>query len=297
MLQLNQKKITGIIAVLVCVACLAVGCSRGMGNGSDTDPNTPQTEARVPPESAPEKPVVTETQVLPGTPVTEMTEPAVTAEPETEPPLTEALPETETDAPETVVPETETEIPVTELPPAEEPIPPVTAPAVPTPKPVIDLSESIAAGEDVRGQLTSTQSEHIRLVVDYAFAWTAENEYVLTLEVGLTHYELWCSERTAGGSITVDGVQRTFASPAIAHEAHEQVYTPFFTQTYNCTDKNTASVDVSWAFNGTYGGAQIGTLSTGAILQWTLPDRTEAPDAEPAPAETEAVGELSDIGV
>ncbi len=275
---MKNRSLTGIIAVLASVACLIAGCNRNVDDGVESDriSDTPKTEQSAADTLVPPMPETTEA----------VTTEAVTTETVTTEVVTEVVTETETVAPETetepLVTEAVTELPV--VTPDPEPTPP--APTVPIPKPVIDLSgEAIRGGEAVKGQLVSAQSPYIRLLVDYEFLWQENNDYVLTLNVGLSYYELWCSERASGGTITVDGVSRSFASPAISHEAHEEAYTAFFTQTYNCTGNTLASIDVAWAFNGTYGGEKIGTLSTGAILQWAEPGSTPPP--VDSPAETE----------
>ncbi len=280
-----------MIAVLAAFTCILSGCNRNAGTeaGSDSDTAAPSETPRI--ETADLSP---ETTVPPVT-ETEPTEVQMTTESdtqiETEEVTTEVLLETETDAPESAVMEAETEedtaaeteLPTPVIPDASDPV--IPEPAV---KSVIDLTgQAVCGGEAVTGQFVSAQSEHIRLIIDYALEWQEDNDYLLTLDVGLSYYELWCSERSAGGIITVDGVSRTFASPAIAHDAHEKAYTPFFTQTYNCNGNALASVDVSWAFNGTYGGVQIGTLSAGAILQWGDDASDPSEQTPPQPVETE----------
>ncbi|MBQ8577092.1 MAG: hypothetical protein IJ449_03870 [Clostridia bacterium] len=308
MKQYKYKKQNTLIALLLSAACLLGGCSKS-GDGEETDTQSDIVGAVVSegnPTSMTETEEVT-TAAITTEAVTEETTEAVT---------TETVTETETESPviiltpvETETP-SETEFPVgTELPSETETEPavlpdtePVTdAPVVETPKPVIDLSDkAVRGGDAVTGTLESAQSEYIRLLVDYSLLWGENGDYMLTLEVGLSYYELWCSEKSANGTITVDGVSRTFASPAIEHEEHREEYTSFFTQTYNCTGNTTASIDVSWIFGGTYGGTEIGTLSTGAILQWEMPgddtpDHTAAAEvpapAEPEPVETESVTE------
>ena len=92
-------------------------------------------------------------------------------------------------------------------------------------------------------------------------------------------------------TITVNGVSRTFSTDAIDHMTHEKAYIPFLTQTYNATGSQSASLEVSWNFNGVYGGTEIGTLSTGVILTYDAEGSPAVPPVviEPQPAETEPV--------
>ncbi|MBQ7982353.1 MAG: hypothetical protein IJ302_02200 [Clostridia bacterium] len=261
-------------ALLLALAFAVTACNRNPGEdiSSDTVHNTDTDTQRI-----------TETETAaPDT----TTPPTETLPPETLPPETEPLPETETET--EPLPETEIlEIPAETAAPDTTAVPGTTAPAAPPipdieiPKPVIDITEQFTAdGAPVTGQLSSAQSEHIRLLVDYSIGQAEDGTIALTLEVGLSCYELWCSAKSDMGEITVNGVSRTFSTEAIDHPDRTQLYIPFFTQTYNCTGSQTASIDVRWAFNGTYGGTDIGTLTTGAILQWDL-------SAIPVPAPTD----------
>jgi hypothetical protein len=102
-----------------------------------------------------------------------------------------------------------------------------------------------------------------------------------------------CSEKMQDLTITVNGVSRTFSTDAIDHMESEKTYIPFLSQSYNAAGGQSAAIEVSWRFNGTYGGMEIGTLTTGVILQWDAataaqPDgsasvETAAPDAPDTP--------------
>ena len=259
-------------ALLLALAFSITACNRNPGEdiSSDTAHNTD-----------------TDTQRITETEVPQTTEaPTETLPPETLPPETEPLPETETES----EPLPETEIitsPAETAAPDTTEVPPTTVPVAPPiqdieiPKSVIDITGQFTAdGTPVTGQLSSAQSEHIRLLVDYSIGQAEDGTIALTLEVGLSCYELWCSAKSDMGEITVNGVSRTFSTEAIDHPDRTQLYIPFFTQTYNCTGSQNASIEVSWVFNGTYGGTDIGTLTTGAILQWDL-------SAIPVPAPTD----------
>lgn len=302
---MKHRHMTAFCSALIAAACLISGCSKKNGADTDTAPSSDRIETpklsdtlntddtKAPSESDTAAPTETET-ILP--------EPS-----ETIPPETEAETEKETSSVIILTPVETEEAPVTSEPEKTESSAESSVPVLPaeTPKIVIDITDqAVLGGDAVTGQLTSAQSENIQLVLNYSFLWEESGDYTLTLDVGLSCYELWCSERVEGGVITVDGVSRTFTSPAIEHEAHQKVYVPFFTQTYNCTGNTTASIDVSWRFNGNYGGVDIGTLSVSGILQWGTPDAKQpaetetpvtvppaAPDSDPTVPETVIIGD------
>ncbi len=273
-------------AFLLASALLFSACNQPKNDPSSTDsdtaPVTPEiieTAPNVP--DVPDIPVITEPQTEPV-----QTEPAVVPD-ETEPlpEITEPIPELPVEMPTEGTTDAVTE-------PTE-----VTEPAAPAPivivKPTIDLTaQLIPGGDPVRGQTASAQSENIRLLLDYTAAQAEDGSVTLTFDVGLSCYELWCSAKTDMGTITVNGVSRTFSTDAIDHMVHEKTYVPFLTQTYNATGSQSASVEVSWNFNGVYGGTEIGTLTTGVILLFDSEGTASAPSAEPSvtepiPAETE----------
>ncbi len=252
--------------------------------------------SKQPPKIADETDTDIQSPVITDTEITAAPVPAITESPaEIQPPAEE------TTIPADTEPTAETEVPIVELPteeteptteelqtqPTEEPIAP---PPVFT-KPIIDISDRLTAdGAPVTGQIASVQSNHIKLLLDYTVQQQNGN-VMLTLDVGLSCYELWCSAKTDMGTITVNGVSRTFSTEAINHMESEKAYIPFFTQSYNAAGGQSASIEVSWSFNGTYGGTEVGTLTTGVILQWdALP--TVQPD-DSAAIET-AVPEIPD---
>lgn len=295
---MNGKKVLSVLllaAALVLSACNKTTNPSADGD-SDTDAQTPAITDHV--SDTPAVPVVTEAlteqQTEPVPTETETVEiPVLETEPAPE--TTEPLPELPVEIPaeDTAAPTTETTVPAE----TEAPTPIVIV------KPTIDLAgKLIPGGEAVHGQVKSTQSEHICLLLDYTAEQAEDGTVTLTFDVGLSCYELWCSAKTDMGSITVNGVSRTFSTDAIDHMVHEKTYIPFLTQTYNATGNQSASVEVSWYYNGTYGGTEIGALSTGLILLFdtegtasstpTEPAETEPPVTEPAvtepiPAETE----------
>ena len=115
-------------------------------------------------------------------------------------PVTEPLPtETETvEIPVVTEPTPETTEPLPELPveiPAEDTAAPTEETTVPaeteTPapvvivKPTIDLAGKLVPGGDaVHGQVKSTQSEHICLLLDYTAEQAEDGTVTLTLDVG-----------------------------------------------------------------------------------------------------------------
>lgn len=248
---------------------------------SDTATSTQEiieTEPDIP--AAPEIPVVGDPQTEPlpeeTTVIPEETEPV--------PEITEPLPELPTDLPGE---ETTADLEPT------EPQEPVTPAPVVIVKPTVDITDQLIPGGDaVTGQIASAQSETLRLLLDYSVKQSEDGTAELTLNVGLSCYELWCSAKTDMGTITVNGVSRTFSTDAIDHMERSQAYIPFLTQTYNATGNQSASIEVSWNYNGVYGGTEIGTLSTGLILVYGT-DGTSAPmpiePSESEPAVTEPV--------
>lgn len=289
----HTKHFHALFAAILAALCMLSGCSRTQKPvETDTQPAEPiQTETTIPKETKPAAEEQTQTETEHTAPIE--TEPTTETEPvtsTTEAPVIILTPIDETpenppkesgdgtEAEDTLPLTSGEETTVSEPPEYHE-----------TPKPVIDLTDQvITADSPITGQLVSVQSPYIKLVVNYSLACQGEGEYILTLDVGLSCYELFCSEKPSGGIITVDGVSRTFASPAVAHDEHKETYIPFFTQTYNCTGNFTASIDVTWAFNGTYGTTEIGTLNAGGILQWSTsqnsaPTLSENDPITPAP--------------
>lgn len=288
------------LALLLAAAIFGMtACDFGSPKTSDDSGTDTQNDA----------PAVTDTQ-SPAAPDTDAPTPAVTDVPD----------ETETEADtETVTEPVETEeitAPMPDLPPViDEPVTeapseqeteavtePVTEDLTPTPSAPIEIARQyidigdalIPGGDPVTGQIASPQSPHLRLLLDYSLSMSEDGEVTLELDVGLSCYELWCSAKTDMGTISVNGVSRTFSTDPIDHMVNEKAYIPFLSQSYNATGGQSAAVEVSWNFNGKYGGADIGVLSAGLNLHWDTPSVT--PPAEPVepteptePAPTEPV--------
>ena len=287
---MNGKKVFTVL--LLAAALVLSACNKNSNpstpGDSDTDTQTPVITDHTP--DTPAAPVVTDAQTEPVTePLpteTETVEIPVVTEPTPE--TTEPLPELPVEIPaeDTAAPTEETTVPAE----TETPAPVVIV------KPTIDLAGKLVPGGDaVHGQVKSTQSDHICLLLDYTAEQAEDGTVTLTLDVGLSCYELWCSAKNDMGTITVNGVSHTFSTDAIDHMVHEKTYIPFLTQTYNATGNQSASVEVSWYFNGTYGGTEIGVLSTGLHLLFdpanttaptpTEPPVTESPVTEPVTEE------------
>lgn len=288
---MNGKQVLPVL--LLTAALLLSACNRTQPNpsaDSDTQTQTPAITENVPtPPVIPADGTEPQTEEQTEPPVTEPIEiPVVDTEPTPE--QTEPLPELPIEIPaeDTAAPTEETTSPAE----TEAPAPIVIV------KPTIDLAGKLVPGGDaVHGQVKSPQSDHICLLLDYTAEQAEDGTVTLTLDVGLSCYELWCSAKTDMGTITVNGVSRTFSTDAIDHMVHEKTYIPFLTQTYNATGNQSASIEVSWYFNGTYGGTEIGVLSTGLILLFdpentTAPTLPEPPVTEP-PVTTEPVAEES----
>ena len=284
---MNRK--TSFAAFLLTAALIFSACNKQTNDppsgDSDTEAITPEITETVSTVPVPEIPVIDVPQTEPVQ--TETT--AIPDETEPLPEITEPIPELPA-----VIPTEDTTAAVTE--PTE-----VTEPVAPAPivivKPTVDISDQLVpGGEPVSGQCVSAQSENIRLLLDYTAEQAEDGSVTLTLNVGLSCYELWCSAKTDMGTITVNGVSRTFSTDAINHMTHEKIYIPFLTQTYNATGSQSASIEVSWNFNGTYGGTEIGTLTTGVILTYGAEGDTSTPSAviEPVTPETEQPTEPTD---
>lgn len=235
-----------------------------------------------------QSPVITDTEIT-AAPVPAITESPAEIQPSAE----------ETTIPADTEPTAETEAPTVELPTEEtEPImeeiqtQPTEEPIAPPPvftKPIIDISDRLVSDSTpITGQIASVQSNHIKLLLDYTVQQQNGN-VMLTLDVGLSCYELWCSAKTDMGTITVNGVSRTFSTEAINHMESEKAYIPFFTQSYNAAGGQSASIEVSWSFNGTYGGTEVGTLTTGVVLQWDAAVLPPPEDSDPTEPPTPAV--------
>ena len=291
---MKHRHLTALCSALIAAACLIGGCSKKNGGDTDTASSSDTNETPHLSDTLNTDAVIKPSETETAAPAETET---MTAEPtETLPIETETETEKETASVIILTPVETEAAPVTSDPAETESETESAVPVLPveTPKIVIDITDqAVPGGDAVTGQIASAQSENIQLILNYSFLREENGNYMLTLDVGLSCYELWCSERVEGGVITVDGVSRTFTSPAIEHEAHQKIYVPFFTQTYNCTGNTTASIDVSWRFNGNYGGVDIGTLSLGRILQWGTPGtnqpvETESPitvtPADPDPA-------------
>ncbi len=271
---MNRK--TYIAVLLLTAALLLNACNKQtndpVNKDSDTAANTPEITETAP--DAPTIPVITPTPTEPL--------PSVTTAPEE----TELLSEDTEWIPEipTELPTEETTAEVTE---SAEPTEPVAPTPVVIAKPTIDITDQlIPGGEPVSGQTVSAQSETLRLVLDYSVKQSEEGTAELTLNVGLSCYELWCSAKNDMGTITVNGVSRTFSTDAINHTEHSKTYIPFLTQTYNATGNQSASIEVSWNFNGSYGGVDIGTLTTGLILVYGTEGAVTVPPTEPVETES-----------
>ena len=279
---MNRKN--HLAAVLLAAALVFSACNKPANDpqtaDSDTASVTPEITETAPTPATPDIPVITEPQTE-----SVQTEPVAVPD-ETEPPpeITEPLPELPAEIPTEDTTAVETE-------PTETTEPSAPAPIV-IAKPTVDISDQLIPGGDpVSGQCASAQSENIRLLLDYTAEQAEDSSVTLTINVGLSCYELWCSAKTDMGTITVNGVSRTFSTDAIDHMTHEKAYIPFLTQTYNATGSQSASIEVSWNFNGVYGGIEIGTLSTGVILTYDAEGSPAVPPVviEPQPAETEPV--------
>lgn len=256
-------KIKNLLTVLALASALLLNSCNSRqtppADTDDTDLQTQQITDTAPIRPAP-MPAETEDTEKPADETVEVILPAVT-EAVTEAPTPELPPEEET-ADETEADEEPTQEQTQDAP--QEP-----TPAVPAAKQTIVITEPLVPGGiPVTGHLWSAQSDHIRLLLDYALFQNTDGTVMLTLDVGLSCYELWCSAKPDMGTITVNGVSRTFSTDAIDHMVSEKTYIPFLSQNYDATNNQSVSVDVSWNYNGTYGGTAIGTLSVGMTLQW-----------------------------
>lgn len=213
---------------------------------------------------------------------------------DTLPPETEAVPEdTETEASEETVqaPETEqspvvdTEYETTAEPVTDElPIPGTVIPDLPDMEPVeipdidfgdaeaVDIFGAVSAGNTISGEFKSKQSDKINLVVKYNCRAEEDGIVVIGLEVGLETYAIYCGARENTGCIIVNGVPVPFSTDELSHDQNIRKYIPFTVYTYQCdVGEAFCHVDVSWPFNGTYGGTYIDNLTASAIFSWAPP--------------------------
>ncbi len=275
---MNRK--TFLAVLLLASVLLLNACNRQTNDpvtgDSDTAPSTPKITETAP--DTPTIPVIDEPQTEP------LPEETTVIPEETEPlpeETTEPLPEIPVDLP-TDGEDTTDE--VTEPTETGEPVAPAPIVIV---KPTVDITDQlIPGGEAVSGQCASAQSENIRLLLDYSVKQSEDGTAELTLNVGLSCYELWCSAKTDMGTITVNGVSRTFSTDPIDHMVNEKTYIPFLTQTYNASGSQSASIEVSWNFNGSYGGTEIGTLTTGLILVYGTDGSAVQTPIEPSVTES-----------
>jgi hypothetical protein len=147
---------------------------------------------------------------------------------------------------------------------ADEPI--VDEPTVVTD--IFDISDTLAAGEFAQGQFVSRESKSLRLLVNYISGIDPTNgDIMIEMEVWLESYDIACGARIGTGKITIDGELTRYDTDSISHTEGTKAYTFFKSHTYRVPSGNTeCSIDVSWLFNGTYGGQEIDTLNASAVL-------------------------------
>ena len=136
---------------------------------------------------------------------------------------------------------------------------------------VIDISAELAAGEFAQGQFVSHESKKLRLLVNYISAVDpTSGDVMIELEVWLESYDINCGARVDTGKIVLDGQTQRFSTDSIQLSSGEKAHTFFTTYTYQVpTGNETCTIDISWLFNGTYGGEKIDTLNASAVLIFT----------------------------
>lgn len=213
----------------------------------DNRPVTTDTEKPVPADTTAEPDETADTEpVMPPFADTDAETTVNAPEPED----TTAPPEPEDTAEETTVPE----LPI-ELPPDVD---------------IINLTGQLTADKPVSGKIISKQSEKLRLMVKYDCKMDADGEVTIQFDVGLEVFDINCGARIDMGKFSIDGDTRTYSTNALSNSNHQRTFMPFTSHTYRNTDGQTSCyVDVSWPFNGVYGGETIKDLTASAILRWS----------------------------
>ncbi len=181
----------------------------------------------------------------------------------------------DTDSPAVTIPgpEDTAEPPVTVDPPkTEESTAPVTEPIPPHDdggRTVLNLRGILSDKTPARGTFTSTESTKLRLAVNYTCRIEEDGAVAVDMEVGLEAYDIQCGGRSEMGKITVNGVTHTYSTDPISNTGGKRIFVPFEYYTYHAkAGDSSCDIDVSWAFNGTYGGEKIETLNARARLIW-----------------------------
>ncbi|MBQ8551465.1 MAG: hypothetical protein IJ428_01490 [Clostridia bacterium] len=134
---------------------------------------------------------------------------------------------------------------------------------------MVKLGEALFPGEPLAGRIFSTESEKLRLVIDYECHMDISGSVTFDFDVGLECYDINCGARVDTGKLTVDGTTHTFSTGPISNNSGALTYVPFTSYTYTCDALETScTVSASWSFNGVYGGIKIDTLTAGAVLDW-----------------------------
>ena len=246
------KKLKYIAALCLALTVILSGCGTQNEAGTDdTNPDDTKVFAPVDTEDTTE-------------PAKDTTEPAKdTTEPAKD--TTEPAEDTTEPAEDTTEPTEDTED--TEPAVTPEETEPVIEPS--QPGETISIGEALLIGETVRGKLVSTESEKVRLVVNYICKMNEDGSVYADFEVGLECYDINCGPRANGGKLTVNGETYTFSTDRVVHQERTMVYIPF--DNYSCeisASESACNIEASWFFNGVYAGAELDTLTVVGTLEW-----------------------------
>lgn len=116
------------------------------------------------------------------------------------------------------------------------------------------------------GRAESKESQYLTLWADWEAVTYDGKTATVTVKVGLTSYAIEVGKRAGdyAGTVTVNGETRHFDTPAISHMTDKQKSFRFVEYTFQISlDQDSAAdlnIQVTWPFNGTYHGKEIGTL-------------------------------------
>lgn len=137
---------------------------------------------------------------------------------------------------------------------------------------VFDLYGALSAGNPIKGEFRSKQSDSLVMAVNFDCQAESDGSVTVRLDVELEVYSINCGARPNLGEITINGVTHKFSTDALSHNGNTKVSLPLTSYTYQSAPEETSCViDVSWPFNGIFGGEKIEDLTASALLTWVIP--------------------------
>lgn len=148
---------------------------------------------------------------------------------------------------------TPTETPIPTMPPTPSPTPSPAPTPVPTPTPVIERETS--------GSFRTDTGNWLNLIVKYNVKRSGD-EAVMTVDVYVESYGLETGKRLDDLNIVIDGESTYLGTgPILVTENSVKTETLLGSAEANVTPGSNVRVDVTWVFNGTYGGKEVSALS------------------------------------